>query len=287
MICESRVLRVLLCDEDSAVVKALREVEYDIRTLEHKLMTEFGTSFKVVPVSGHNMNGLVERAIRTIQDTMEESGIKKTKLTATGLQTACKLIENQMNNLPLGFKKSRDADNSEIFKIITPNMLKHGRNNSRSLDGPVRLPGYLTEMAQRVNDVYQAWFRIWSTVAVPKLAHRTKWFSQERNLEVGDIIYFQKDSSGLDCHWTTGMVEETIEGRDGLVREVVVRYRNATEGFDRFTNRAARSCVRLHNMDDNNLQDDLHELTERLSRVDNGNELIGLLQDDQVAYNSA
>ena len=293
MFCEAGVPKVLLCDDDSAVVKALREVEIDIRDVEHKLITEHGTSFKIVPVSGHNMNGLVERAIKTIQDTMEESGLKKTHLHATGLQTFCKLVENQFNNLPLGFKKSRDADNSELLKILTPNMLRHGRINSRSLEGPVRLPGSLSEMAQKVTDVYQAWFKIWSTVAVPKLAQRTKWFTPEKNLEIGDIIYYQKDSAGLNCTWTTGMVDETTEGVDGLVREVVIRYRNASEEFDRFTSRAARSCVRLHNMEDNNLADDLHELTERLRMVEGGEQLVSLLDaglDDnclQVEYISA
>ena len=277
MFCKSGVPKVLLCDEDSAVVKGLREVEIDIRNLEHNLITEYGTSFKIVPVSGHNMNGLVERAIRTIQQSMEEAGLKKTKLVATGLQTLCKLIENQFNSLPLGFKSSRDANNSELFKILTPNMLRHGRINSRSVEGPVRLPGCLTDMAQRVTDVYEAWFKIWSTVAVPKLAQRTKWFKPSRNLELGDLVYFQKDSSALDSHWTTGMVDEVVTGADGLVREVVIRYRNFSEDFDRFTDRAARSCVRLQNMDDNNLSDDLHELTDRLRTVQGGDQLIGLL----------
>ena len=280
MFCEAGVPKVLLCDEDSAVVKALREVEMDIRNLEHQLITEYSASFKIVPVSGHNMNGLVERAIRTIQDSLEESGLKKTRLNATGLQTFCKLVENQCNNLPLGFKRSRDADNSELFRILTPNMLRHGRINSRSLEGPVRLPGSLSEMAQRVTDVFWAWFKIWSTVAVPKLAQRTKWFRPDRNLEVGDIVYFQKDTSGLNTHWTTGMVDEVAVGTDNLVREVVIRYRNYSEEFDRFTSRAVRSCVRLHNMDDNNLADDLHELTERLSRVEGGEQLAGLLSKD-------
>ena len=277
MFCEAGVPKVLLCDDGSAVVKALRDVELDIRNLEHELITEHGTSFRIVPVSGHNMNGLVERAIRTIQDSLEECGLKKTKLHAVGLQTLCKLVENQFNNLPLGFKRSRDADNSELFRILTPNMLRHGRNNARSLEGPVRLPGSLTEMAQKVTDIYQAWFKIWSTVAVPKLAHRTKWFKPERSLEVEDIVYFQKDSSGLNSSWTTGMIDEVVTGDDDLVREVVIRYRNFSENFDRFTPRAARSCVRLHNMDDQNLADDLHELTRRLSLVHDGEELVGLL----------
>ena len=75
-------------------MKALREVEIDIRNIEHELFTEYGASFKIVPVSGHNMNGLVERAIRTIQQSLEECGLKKFKLHATGLQTLCKLVEN-------------------------------------------------------------------------------------------------------------------------------------------------------------------------------------------------
>ena len=91
MFCEAGVPKVLLCDDGSAVVKALRDVELDIRNLEHELITEHGTSFRIVPVSGHNMNGLVERAIRTIQDSLEECGLKKTKLHAVGLQTLCKL----------------------------------------------------------------------------------------------------------------------------------------------------------------------------------------------------
>ena len=280
MFCEAGVPKVLVCDDGSAVVKALREVEIDIRNLEQKLVTEHGTSFKIVPVSGHNMNGLVERAIRTVQESLEESGLKTYKLNAMGLQSLCKLVENQFNNFPLGFKHSRDADNSEILKILTPNQLRHGRNNSRALDGPVRLPGSLSEMAQRVSDIYESWFKIWSTSAVPKLAHRAKWFHPHESLEKGDIVYFQKDSSGLDKRWTVGMVDEAIEGADGLVREVVIRYRNASENYDRFSNRAARSCVRLHNMDDQNLYDDLHELTQRLKNISDSDDLLNLLHSD-------
>ena len=99
------------------------------RYLEHEIITEYGNSFKIVPVSGHNMNGLVERAIRTVQDTLEQAGLKKTKLAATGLQTLCKLVENQFNSMPLGYKRSKDSNNSEILKILTLNILRHGRIN--------------------------------------------------------------------------------------------------------------------------------------------------------------
>ena len=96
--------------------------------------------FKTCPVSGHNYHGLVERKIRTVQECLDKCDVDKMRLHATGLQTFCKLIENEMNNLPCGYSYTRDADNSPLLKMIFPNMLRVGRNNSRALDGPVRMP---------------------------------------------------------------------------------------------------------------------------------------------------
>ena len=71
---------------------------------------------------------------------MEKSEIDKQRVHATGLQTIAKLIENDLNNLPLGYSYSRDSDNSPLLKLIFPNMLRIGRLNNRALDGPVRMP---------------------------------------------------------------------------------------------------------------------------------------------------
>ena len=62
------------------------------------------------------------------------------RLHATGLQTLAKLVENDLNNLPLGFSYGRDANNTPLLKLITPNLLKIGRLNGRALEGPVRFP---------------------------------------------------------------------------------------------------------------------------------------------------
>ena len=42
--------------------------------------------------------------------------------------------------MPLGYSFSNDQDNTGILKIISPNMLRVGRNNSRALSGPMKLP---------------------------------------------------------------------------------------------------------------------------------------------------
>ena len=55
---------------------------------------------QVCSVGGHNEHGLVERVIRSLQDSLHECGIASKHLTATGLQTLCKLVENDYRTIP-------------------------------------------------------------------------------------------------------------------------------------------------------------------------------------------
>ena len=127
--CEIGVPKVVMIDEDSALIKAMREVEVDILDTKFKLHTEYGIEFSVCPVSGHYHHGQVERKIRSVQESLQEAGLYSKKLFATGLQTLFKLVENQINNLPLGFSYGRDQDNSPLLRMISPNMLRVGRSN--------------------------------------------------------------------------------------------------------------------------------------------------------------
>ena len=116
-------------------MKTVRDAEINLKDLSHRAYKEFGIKFETAPVHGHNFTGLTERKIRSIQEAFEKMDLKKHRLHATGLQTVLKLIENDFNNTPLGYSYGRDADNTPILKIITPNLMKIGRIHSRSLDG--------------------------------------------------------------------------------------------------------------------------------------------------------
>ena len=111
--------------------------------------------FKTCPFSGNNYNGLMERKISTVQECLDKHEVNGMRLHATGLQTFCKLIENEMNNLPCGYSFGRDADNSPLLKLIFPNMLRVGRNNSRALDGPVKMPNGPGELMKKVETAYK------------------------------------------------------------------------------------------------------------------------------------
>ena len=272
--CEVGVPSILLADQGSNLVKALTEVEVPLVNLKLEMYKEKGIKFEVCSVGGHNEHGLVERVIRSLQDSMEESGLKNQRLTATGLQTVCKLIENDYNNIPIGFKYSRDQDNTEVLKILTPNMLRLGRINTRALSGPLRLPNGASDMVERVVKTYEAWYKVWSDSYIPKLMFKPKWFNSDSDLKLGDLVYFRKSESDLGAPWILGTVAALEWSRDEKIRKVTIKYRNATEAQDRTTYRSVRNLCKIWSEDDWNVQDDLAELAKRLEDMDGHEELL-------------
>ena len=174
-------------------------------------------------MGGHDTHGKVERTIKSVQEGLEDLGLSKMRLPAMGVQTLCKQVENAYNNLPLGYRYDRSQDNTEMLKMLVPNMLRAGRINSRALDGPVRLSGENRKMLGEIQDKYEAWYKIWCEVYVPKLMAQKTGFKNSRDLQVGDLIYFQKKESKLSSPWIMGKIDQVMRGRDGVIRRVVVK----------------------------------------------------------------
>ena len=60
--------------------------------------------------------------------------------------------------------------------------------------------------------------------------HQPIWFKTDHDLVVGDMVYFvKKDSAVGDAKWTIGMVEDIKRGKDGIIREAVIKYCNSSE----------------------------------------------------------
>lgn len=262
--CEVGVPSLMLVDKESSILKALSEAEVDVRNLDMLLHKEKGIRFRTCPVSGHNYHGLVEHKIRSVQECLDKSDVGGMRLHATGLQTFCKLIESDLNNLPMGYSYARDSDNSPLLKLIFPNMLRIGRNNSRALEGPIKLPSGPTDLMKKVEKAYEVFFKLWNVTMIPKLMKVHKWFDAKNVLlREGDIVYFRKVENELSSKWTVGRVSDVEKGRDGVVRRCTVRYQNASESQPRFTDRAARSLIKLFHIDDLSWQQEM-DLVEKV-----------------------
>ena len=154
------------------------------------------------------------------------------------------------------------------LKINTPNMLKMGRTNQCTLDGPIRLAKGSRELIDRVESLYEAWFKVWQDTVVPKLLFQPKWYDSDKDLLEGDLVYFQKQDGKLEGKWVIGKVEQIIRSeRDMKIRRVIVGYRNEKESFGRVTDRSVRKLVKLFSVDDHVIQDDLAELQMRIDAL--------------------
>ena len=250
-------------DLDSGAMAGFRTAELDFLDLQHRLHTQFGISFSTCPKGGHDQHGLVEAIIKSVQDTFNECGLLKKRIHALGWQTFCKLAENAFNNLPIGYSYARDQDNTELLKILTPNMLRVGRINSRALQGPIRLPVDKKEMLEVVETTYEGWFKIFKETVVPKLIRQPKWFKIERDIKEKDLVYFKKKDSLISSEWKIGQVDQVIASRDGLIRRVVIKYYNYPNEHPELTDRSVRTIVKLWSIDEACLMDDLGELKRR------------------------
>ena len=168
--------------------------------------------------------------------------------------------------------------------MISPNMLRVGRNNERALDGPMRLPVGGGELLREVEKIYTSWFRIWNASYVPKLFFQPKWFRQERDLEEGNIVLFQKKEGELENAWSLGKIDQLVRGRDGMVRRVIIQYQNAKENFTRTSDRSVRSLIRIWAIDDQNIDEDLGKLESRLKSSVDGSQLVASLISQGSGY---
>jgi len=64
-----------------------------------------------------------------------------------------------------------------------------------------------------------------------KFGCKPKWFSSDRDVKVGDVILFLKQSSVLCSTYQLGIIEY---GKDKKIRKVNVKYQNHNENVDRF-----------------------------------------------------
>ena len=61
-----------------------------------------------------------QRGSRYLNKCLEDSDLKRVILNATGLQTMCKMVENQHNNLQLGFNYDSAKGKSNCSKLSHP-----------------------------------------------------------------------------------------------------------------------------------------------------------------------
>ena len=251
--------KMLLPDEGSQLVKGCKDMILSFSDISHKLFTEYGVEFKTCPVGAHYVHGKVERKIQQIKQSFEKS-LDKRRLSIIQWESLGQQVSNSINNLPLGLGNKTEC--LDTLDLLTPNRLLLGRNNNRSPTEPLELSGDYSGIVASNAQVFKSWFKEWVINYVPHLVEQPKWFVSDRSVREGDVVLFTKSEKEFDKTYQYGIVVATVEGRDGLIREVIVEYRNHNEQTKRTTRRGVRDIVVIHPVEEIGIAAELHNFSE-------------------------
>ena len=151
---------------------------------------------------------------------------------------------------------------------LTPNRLRYGRNNERSPLGPAYIsndPFKFMDINQRI---FQSWWEHWLLVAAPELIERPVNWRNEENLKEGDVVLFRKSEGAVGAGtYQYSIVNEVQPSADGVVRNVLVKYRNADEGTDRETKRAVKSLILIHRVDELDIMKEMFDASQYVDKL--------------------
>lgn len=206
-------------------------------------------------------NGVVERMCQTVKKALKKT-IGKNELTYVELLTLIKEAQMLINNRPLA-EMPWDQPGDAI--TITPNKLILGYEPTTL---PLAKPVPETDATKQMS-VYQRWcMRQKSTTKFNNLfkdiylrslieAKNRMGLKKEEPIRVGDLCLVAEPNQKRRLDWPLAIVTKVTEGRDGFVRNCMLREANGKE-----ISRSIRSLVFLRHVgEDAQLKSerDLHE----------------------------
>ena len=249
--------KLVMPDEGSQLVSGFENMVISFSDIHQKLSVEYGVEFKTCPVGAHYVHGKVERKIQEIRKSLRKT-VEKRRISVLQWETLGQQISNSINNMPIGL--GNKSDMLENLDILTTNRLILGRNNNRCPTAPLELSNDFRRIIEGNNEIFTAWFREWLVGYVPTLVERPKWFKNERNVSVGDVVLFLKSEQEFNKQYQYGIVSTVVASRDGLIRVVEVEYQNCTEKVKRYTRRGVRDIIVIHPIEEVGIFRELNEL---------------------------
>lgn len=212
----------IISDRGTNFVGASKELKEALALIDdHKLAMEFtspSTSWKFNPPASPHMGGAWERMIQTVKKVLAEIKPKHSPSDEV-LRNLMIKIENVVNSRPLTHVPVDD----ESSPALTPNHFLVGSSNGSKPLVPFNDCPTMIRNSWKTSDVLANYFwRRWVTEYSPDIARRTKWFSTNKDIAVGDIVIIVDPAFPRNC-WPKGKVLEVKTSKDGHVRSAVVQ----------------------------------------------------------------
>ena len=101
----------------------------------------------------------------------------------------------------------------------------------------MHVTGNFQKILEENRKIFNSWFESWLASRILKVMNQPKSFCSDRDVK---ICLFNKNNGSLAKTCQYGMIHEDEPSKYGLIRKVVMKYRNHNENVDQFTVRSVR-----------------------------------------------
>lgn len=239
--------------DSGSQLKKLSSVAYSILDLTRLTKSKFHCDLVVAPPKSHSSQGRVERRIGLIKTSLSKVAESGFLLSFLEWETLFARIANELNNLPVARASATHLSRPE-WAVLTPNRLLLGRNNKRSLAGPLVIDATPSTSLERSFAAQEEWYKIFSK-QLHLFVPTPKWFKTNK-VATGDIVLFFLDvhmkSTGTTWHF--GLVVAV----SGLT--LTIEYTVPPSNLKKSLKRSRRDVVRLAHESELDFNTELHAL---------------------------
>ena len=155
------------------------------------------------------------------------------------LQTVMFEAAGLINERPIGDHPGAPEDGV----YLSPNDLILGRATARVPQGPFKERCSDKHRYDYIQSVISNFWKRWMREVFPNLVIQRKWHTEQRNLEIGDVVLVQ-DANLIRGQWKMALVEDVIPSKENKVRRVMVTYKTE-EGTRKVVERAVQKLILL------------------------------------------
>ena len=218
-------------DNGTQLVMANKMLKGVVKDWNMKEITNFGVSQGMrwhfnKAAAAPWYNGCCESLVRLVKQGLTRV-IGDSVLTFGELQTVLYEVANMMNERPIGVKPGNCID---LGTYLCPNEITLGRASAGVPHGDFDVKDDPNKRFKFISELVDGFWKKWQRDYFPGFLLRTKWHSSRRNIRVGDIVLIQ-DNNAVRGTWYLAQGLETEPGRDGIVRNVRLRYKLCKAGI--------------------------------------------------------
>ncbi|XP_058828197.1 uncharacterized protein LOC131688063 [Topomyia yanbarensis] len=201
---------------------ASRQLKEEIEQRNEKLtaiFTNANTRWNFNPPAAPHMGGVWERLVRSVKVAIDGISEAKRKPDDECLETVILETEAMINTRPLTYIPLESADQESL----TPNHFLLGSSTGikQRLTSLIDCRSTLRSSWKLVQLLTDEMWRRWIKEYTPVITRRSKWFEEAKEIKRGDLVLVVDET--VRNQWIRGRIEQVILGKDGRVRQAVVR----------------------------------------------------------------